>query len=59
MASYAALYEGHRLTAQLNLNNITNTRYFTATDILFNAGPRLAAFPAEPFTVVGTLKFEW
>lgn len=59
MASYAALYEGHKLTAQLNLNNITNTRYFTGTDINFNAGPRLAAFPAEPLTVIGTLKFEW
>ncbi len=59
MASYAALYEGHKLTAQLNLNNITNTRYFTGTDIYFSAPARLSAFPAQPFTVVGTLKFEW
>jgi iron complex outermembrane receptor protein len=59
MASYSALYEGHKLTAQLNLNNITNTRYFTGTDIFFSAPARLSALPAQPFTVVGTLKFEW
>lgn len=59
MASYTALYEGHKLTAQLNLNNITNTRYFTGTDIFFSAPTRLSAFPAQPFTVVGSLKFEW
>jgi iron complex outermembrane recepter protein len=59
MASYSTLYEGHKLTAQLNLNNITNARYFTGTDIYFNSPARTSAFPAPPFTVVGTLKFEW
>jgi iron complex outermembrane receptor protein len=58
-ASYATLYDGHRLTAQLNLNNITNTRYFTGADFFFNSPARVSAFPAQPFTVVGTLKFEW
>jgi len=59
MASYSTLYEDHKLTAQLNLNNITNTRYFTGTDIFYNVPARMSAFPAQPFTVVGTLKFEW
>jgi iron complex outermembrane receptor protein len=59
MASYSTLYDGHKLTAQLNLNNITNARYFTGTDIYFNSAARVSAFPAPPFTVVGTLKFEW
>jgi iron complex outermembrane receptor protein len=58
-ASYSTEVDGHRMTAQLNLNNITNTRYFTGSDSLFNSSPRLSVFPAQPFTAVGTLKFEW
>jgi iron complex outermembrane receptor protein len=59
-ASYTTLFEGHRVTAQLNLNNITNARYFYGADILFNVPmPRLSAYPAQPFTVVGKLAFEW
>jgi iron complex outermembrane receptor protein len=49
--SYSTLYEGHKMTGQINLNNITNARYFTGVFINSN--------PAPPFTVVGTLKFEW
>jgi iron complex outermembrane receptor protein len=50
-ASYATSYEGHKVTGQINLNNITNARYFT--------GVYFSATPAPPFTVLGTLKFEW
>lgn len=58
-ASYATLYEGHRLTAQLNLRNINNAQYFNGADIFFNNFTRLNLLPADPFTAVGTLRFEW
>jgi iron complex outermembrane receptor protein len=58
-ASYTTLLEGHKVSAQLNLNNITNTRYFTGADNLFNVSARQSAFPAAPFTALATLKFEW
>lgn len=59
-ASYSTLYEGHKVTAQLNLRNITNTRYYTGVDSYYNYyNPPLAALPAPPFTATGTLRFEW
>jgi iron complex outermembrane receptor protein len=59
-ASYSTAIEGHKVTAQINLRNITNTRYFTGSDILFNVfSPRLGVFPAPPFVAMGTIRFEW
>jgi iron complex outermembrane receptor protein len=59
-ASYATLVEGHRLTAQLNLRNINNAHYFNAVDSFFNFNiPPYQRIPAQPFTAVGTLRFEW
>jgi iron complex outermembrane receptor protein len=57
-AAYTTELDGHKVTAQLNLNNITNTRYFNGGDIFFNVRPWLSAFPAPPFTAWGTLKLE-
>lgn len=59
-ASYTTLYDGHKLTAQLNLDNITNTHYYTGNDIFFNNwAPRLGALPAPPFIATGTLRVEF
>ncbi|MBY6241991.1 TonB-dependent siderophore receptor [Methylosinus sp. Sm6] len=59
-ASYTTLYEGHKVTAQINLRNITNTRYYASVDNLFNYyNPPLSAIPAPPFTAIGSLRFEW
>lgn len=59
-ASYTAELYGHRVTAQLNLQNINNVRYFEAVDdtFNFNTAPR-TGIPARPFTAVGTLSFKW
>jgi iron complex outermembrane receptor protein len=59
-ASYTAELYGHRVTAQLNLQNINNVRYFEAVDDTFNVNtaPRFR-IPARPFTAVGTLSFKW
>lgn len=58
-ASYTTVFEGHKLTAQLNLRNITNTHYYDGANFGFTAPPRLDISAAQPFTAVGTLKFEW
>jgi iron complex outermembrane receptor protein len=59
-ASYSTLYEGHKVTAQINLRNITNTRYYTGVDNFYNYyNPPLSALPAPPFTAIGTLRLEW
>ena len=59
-ASYTAELYGHRVMAQLNLQNINNVRYFEAVDdtFNFNSAPRFR-IPARPFTAVGTLSFKW
>ncbi|CCJ07913.1 TonB-dependent siderophore receptor [Methylocystis sp. SC2] len=58
--SYATLLDGHKLTAQVNLKNINNARYFTGPDNFFNNFTLpVSAFPAKPFTVVGSLRLEW
>lgn len=58
-ASYTHQIDGHKLTAQLNLRNINNAQYFNSSDGQWNNPPRLALFAAQPFTAVGTLRFEW
>lgn len=59
-ASYTTLLEGHKLTAQLNLDNITNTHYYTGNDIFFNNwAPRMNVLPAPPFIAIGTLRVEF
>jgi iron complex outermembrane receptor protein len=59
-ASYATLLEGHKVTAQINLRNITDATYYTGADNWFNANSwLLPIFPAKPFTAVGSLRFEW
>lgn len=59
-ASYTAELYGHKVTTQLNLQNINNVRYFDAVDNVFNQySPPALRIPARPFQVVGTLRFQW
>ena len=57
--SYTTLVEGHKVTAQLNLKNINNAQYFSGTDNYFNSNARFNLYPAQPFTAVGSIKFQW
>jgi iron complex outermembrane recepter protein len=61
MASYAVLVDGHKLTAQLNLRNLNNARYYEGADNFFQPGPTPPPplFPARPFTATGTIKVEF
>jgi iron complex outermembrane recepter protein len=61
MASYTTLLEGHKITAQLNLHNMNNARYYEGADNFFQPGPvpPPPLLAAKPFTAVGTIRFEW
>lgn len=59
-ASYTAKIDDHKVTAQLNLNNINNVKYFEAVDNQFNFfAPPFYRIPARPFEAVGTIRFHW
>lgn len=57
MAAYHWKVGGSRLTAQVNVNNILDKRYFTYVD-QFGA-PRFDAMPGMPLTVLGSLRLEY
>jgi iron complex outermembrane receptor protein len=59
MAAYTWNVIGKKVTAQLNLKNLANTRYFESTDINTNANPRYSVYPGTPFSAVGTIKVEF
>ncbi|MGQ0595287.1 MAG: TonB-dependent receptor domain-containing protein [Gammaproteobacteria bacterium] len=48
------------LTAQLNVRNLLDKRYFESTEPNFvNAAPRAAIFPGAPLTVLGSIRLEY
>ena len=60
MTSYSMMAGGRRLTAQLNLRNLTNTKYFDGTDIFYNQrSPRFGLFAAQPLMAFGTIRMEF
>ena len=50
---------GRRATAQLNLRNLTNAKYFDGADIFFNAPARFGGYAAQPFMAFGTIRMEF
>ena len=59
MAAYTWKAWGRDVTAQLNLKNLANARYFELTDINTNANPRYSIYPGAPFSVSGTIKVKF
>lgn len=57
-ASYSTLYDGHKITAQINVHNLANTRYFYGADEYNWNFPPFQIFPAKALTAVGSLRFE-
>ncbi|CCJ07324.1 TonB-dependent receptor [Methylocystis sp. SC2] len=45
---------GTKTTAQLNIRNLTNARYFESADLFANGNPILAIYPGAPFTAIGS-----
>lgn len=59
MAAYQWGMWDSKLTAQLNIRNLTNTRYFESSDQLANSHPRLGIYPGAPLTAIGSIKVEF
>jgi iron complex outermembrane recepter protein len=58
MAAYRWNIGKSKLTTQVNINNILDKTYFKSSDTL-NGVPRLATFPGEPLTVMGSIRLEY
>ncbi|WP_026602596.1 TonB-dependent siderophore receptor [Methylomonas sp. 11b] len=54
MAAYTHRIGQHRLTAQLNINNLLDKEYYANSD-----GGSLGAIPGYPINVMGSLKYEF
>jgi iron complex outermembrane receptor protein len=52
------LGERGRLTPQVNFINLLDKRYFLNTNV-YDAFPRLGIMPGQPFTVIGSVKWEF
>lgn len=48
-----------RATAQLNVRNLLDTKYYESTDPDSNVAPRLGVYPGAPLTVIGSLRLEY
>jgi len=57
-ASYSFNFERGRLTPQVNFVNLLDKRYFLNTNV-YDAYPRLGIMPGQPFTVIGSLRWEF
>ncbi|HVO93082.1 MAG TPA: TonB-dependent siderophore receptor [Terriglobales bacterium] len=58
-AAYRFSIDGTDVTAQLNIKNLTDRRYFESTDEGANVGSRYGIYPGTPLTVSGTLRLEF
>ncbi|WP_446808982.1 TonB-dependent siderophore receptor [Methylomonas sp. 2BW1-5-20] len=54
MAAYTQRIGRHKLTAQLNINNLLDKQYYANSD-----GGNLGAIPGYPINVLGSLKYEF
>lgn len=50
---------GSKATAQLNVRNLFDTKYYESTDPDSNVAPRLGVYPGAPLTVIGSLRLEY
>jgi iron complex outermembrane receptor protein len=56
MAAYRWKVDAHEVTAQLNIRNLNNARYFENADPESNVDPRLGIYPGAPLTAIGSIK---
>jgi iron complex outermembrane receptor protein len=59
MASYRWNIGAQKVTAQLNIRNLNNVRYFENADPDANVDPRLGIYPGAPLTAIGSIKVEF
>ena len=58
MVSYKTMVENHPVTAQVNIRNLTNQRYYKSADTSY-VGPRVGITPGAPITVIGSVKIQF
>jgi iron complex outermembrane receptor protein len=58
MASYRTNIWNYPVTAQLNVKNAFNQRYFDSADTS-NASPRVSITPGQPLTIIGSLRVQF
>lgn len=58
-AAYRFQVGKSRLTAQLNIRNLLDKRYYESTDPDSNVAPRLGIYPGAPLSFVGSLRLEY
>jgi iron complex outermembrane recepter protein len=56
---YKWAYEGTNWNAQVNFKNLTDAKYYQASDQFTNLDPRLGIYPGQRFQVVGSIKVEF
>lgn len=58
-AKYQFVAANVRWSAQINVNNILDTRYYPSTDFFYNNVPRLGILPGAPRNIIATLRAEY
>lgn len=59
MAAYRWNIGPSKVTAQLNIRNLNNVRYFENADPSSNVNPRYGVYPGAPLTAIGSVKVEF
>lgn len=58
-AAYSFKLGKSKVTTQINIQNLTDKRYFSGTDVFFNADPRQGIIVGSPITATGTVRVEF
>ncbi|MBY6240828.1 TonB-dependent siderophore receptor [Methylosinus sp. Sm6] len=59
MAAYRFNVGAQKVTAQINIRNLNNVRYFENADPEANVDPRYGIYPGAPLTAIGSIKVEF
>jgi iron complex outermembrane receptor protein len=59
MAAYRFNVGAQKVTAQINIRNLNNVRYFENADPEANVDPRFGIYPGAPLTAIGSIKVEF
>jgi len=57
--AYKQKVAGSRVTAQFNIRNLLDKRYYESTDPDSNVAPALGVYPGAPVTAIGSIRVEY